>query len=68
LLSQPLDQRERLLQLFPVTRVERERVALALELLDQLMDLGVLRERDATKLLDILLTLDVCFRDRHAFL
>ena len=40
LLRQALDQRERLLQLVLVAGVERERVALALELLDQLMDLG----------------------------
>jgi hypothetical protein len=49
-------------------RVERQRVALALELLDQLLDLRMLRERDPTKLLDILLSLDVVFAERHASL
>lgn len=68
MLSQTLDQSERLLQLFLVARVELDRVPLTLELLDQLMGLGGLSERDATKLLDILLALDVCLRDRHAFL
>jgi hypothetical protein len=65
--GEPLDQRERLLQLVFVARVERQRVALALELRDQLMDLRVLSERDPTKLIDILLALDVGFGDRHAF-
>ena len=53
---------KRLLQLVLVARVERKRVALTLELADQLLDLC---ERDPSKLLDILLALEIGFEDRH---
>ena len=67
LFHEVVDHRERLLQLVLVAGVERQRVALLLELTDQLLDLRVLRQRDPTKLLDVLLALEIRFENRHAF-
>jgi len=62
LLGQRLDQRQGLLQLFGISLERLELVALRLQHAQQLLDLHLLRERDTTELLDVLLAPQV-----HAF-
>jgi hypothetical protein len=59
LLRQRLNERQRLLQLGGITFERLELLALGLEHAQQLLDLNLLRERDAPKLLDVPLALQV---------
>jgi hypothetical protein len=59
LLRQRLDERQLLLKLVLVSFELRQLVRLRLKDLQQLLDLNLLRERDATKLLDIFLASQV---------
>jgi hypothetical protein len=58
LAGQLLDQRQRLLQLFLVAGVERQLVALALQLADRVLQLRVQRHRHPPQLLDVRLAFE----------
>lgn len=58
-LLQRFDQRECLLELAAAPLERLELGAFARERCDELLDLGVLRERDAAQMLDVLLSLEI---------